>query len=469
LEDLASWADRALELARGYSEVDFVDVRIQRYDFEEVVADNGRLRESTVIQRTGLGVRVVIEGRQGYSSTSVFSSADIRRALEDAIRAAKSLVKARRASLAEYSFRRDRRVSHYRVDPLAVDHSEKVKLVMDLNKSSMIKGVSSSVTRLGIQRDWRLIANTEGAWVEVDVRMVGVSQASIAREAGVLETVTDRDSRVAGWEYIESRFDDLRSMAVEASKLAVEAVRAKHPKPGSYDVVLEPEVIGLFLHEALGHASEADLVLAGSSVLRGRLGEKIAPDYVTIVDDGLVEGGYFVPYDDEGVEKVVVKVVDRGVLRGFLTSRSTSSELGLKPTGNARAMDYSNPLLVRQTNYYMLPGDYKPEELISEARQGIYVTAKGARGGEVNPAVGTFTFNVGVSWLIEGGEKTRILRGVNLSGSILDVLANIVAVGRDLKVTTSVFGGCGKGGQLVRVGDGGPHVLVRSLTVGGVG
>ncbi len=467
-EDLGFWIDKALSLANSMN-VEFADVRAQEYKYELIVVDNGRLKEYSRTLRSGIGIRVVVDGSQGYSYTSLLEESAIKKAVEDAIKSARASKGPERTELAEYNFYKDRAVSGFSRDPIEVDPSEKVSLTFDINNSSReVQELSSSVTRLGIQADHRIVANTLGGWIDVESRLVGVAQMSAAQEAGSYEMVTDSVSRVAGWEFVEKSWNDFESMAIKASKLAREVVRAKHPEAGTYTVILEPEVVGLFLHEALGHASEGDLVYSDSSVLKEKLGQRLAPEYVTIVDDGLVDGGYFVPYDDEGVRKNKTVVVENGILKGFLTSRETASKLNLKPTGNARVMDYSHPLLVRQTNYYMLPGDYTIDELIEDVKLGIYVTHKGARGGEVDPAAGTFTFNVGISWLIENGERKELLRGVSLSGSILEMLANIDALGKELRVSTSVFGGCGKSGQLVRVGDGGPYTRVKGLTVGGV-
>ena len=467
-EDISFWVEKALELAKK-SEIDFADIRAQKYKYELVVVDNGRLKEYSKIGKTGIGIRVVFNGYQGYSYTSVLDNESIKNTFNDAIKTAKASKETERIRLAEYPFRKDRAISGFSRDPLEIDPSEKLKLALDLNSSSRdVEGISSSTTRLGVQADYRLIANTEGSWIEIESRLLGVAQATAAQEAGSFEIVTDSLSRVSGWEFFENRWNKLEGMTIRVSKLAKEAVKAKHPKAGVYTVILEPEVVGLFLHEALGHASEGDLVYSDSSVLKGRIGEKIASDFVTIVDDGLVDGGYYVPYDDEGVAKGKTVVVEKGILKSFLTSRDIATSLDLKPSGNARVMDYSQPLLVRQTNYYMLPGDYTLDELLEDVKTGIYVTHKGARGGEVDPAAGTFTFNVGVSWLIENGERKELLRGISLTGSILDMLANIDAIGKELRVSTSVFGGCGKSGQLVRVGDGGPYTRVKGLTVGGV-
>ena len=221
------------------------------------------------------------------------------------------------------------------------------------------------------------------------------------------------------------------------------------------------------LHEAFGHATEGDIVEAGGSVLAGRIGEQVASELVTIVDDGRVQGGVYIPYDDEGTPKTKVFTVENGVLKSFLHSRSTAKSLRGLLTGNARVMSYNHSILVRQTNTYMLPRDWSVEEMIKDMRKGLYVKGKGALGGEVNPLTGSFTFTSGPSYLVENGEPVKLVKGVMLSGIILDTLKRVDAVGKDLVVKTSVFGGCGKSGQMVRVGDGGPHVRVRGFVLGG--
>ncbi len=465
--DPAAVADLFLEEARRLG-VDYADARIQVYRYRLVVVENGVVKESSYTVSTGLGVRVVEGGYQGYASTTRLERSGVREALEEARRAARAVASAggRRVELAGKPAR-GREASPYKVDPLSVDVSEAVEVALNTNKAAAeVEGAVNVVTRLGIQYDRRVVATTDGGLVDVEVRLVGLSHATTAKaDGGQPEMVYDSKSMVAGWEFI--RDGDWEAMAVEVSKLAAEASKAPVPKAGRYTVILEPEVVGLLLHEAFGHASEGDIVASGASVLRGRLGERVAPEYITIVDDGRHPQGYYVPFDDEASPKGETVVVDRGILKSHLTGRAEAAELGLPVTGNARVQSFRHPHLVRQTNFYLKPGDWRVEEMLEDTREGLLVTVKGARGGQTDPGQGTFTFNMGVSYIIERGEPRSPARGVSITGRILEVLNNIDAVGRDLRVSTSVFGGCGKGGQLVRVGDGGPHVRVRNLLVGG--
>lgn len=445
----------------------YVDARIQSYDYELIVYDNGALKEHSYNTRVGIGFRVIYQGAVAYGSTTSLSKDSILQAIDRTLKMAKalSLNVEEKVSLADYKTVVAKARSHYALDPFTVGR-EKIEIVEQVNKAGMrFSNIVSAVTRLGLQRDRRIVLTSDGNHVDVEVVLTGLSHTSVARGEKGLESVSDYDSRVSGFEFIRST--DWEEMAREVSRLAIVASNAGVPKGGEYTVVLDPRMVGLLLHEAFGHASEGDLVVAGSSILEGRLGEKVASDIVTIYDDGKVDGGYYVPYDDEGVEKTTVKIVENGVLKSYITDRASAKRLNHPPTGNGRVMSYSDPIIVRQTNYYMEPKDYGFEELIEDIDHGIYATAKGSKGGQVDPGMGTFTFSAGVSWLIENGKLSKPLRGVNLSGQILDILSRVDAIGRDFEVETSVFGGCGKSGQMVRVGTGGPHVRVRGMIVGG--
>ncbi len=453
---------RALEKGAGYA-----DARLQERLYENIVYDNGVLREYSVNKSIGVGLRVVIDGYEGFAATNDPARESLEKMIDEAIAAAKAMrLYGRRTAMKERSPASGSVRSRYSREPFSVYHEEKLGLIIDMYKAGKaVEGVVSYVVRMGAERDRRVFYSSNGDRVEVETVLVGVLGYSVARRGEVIESFFDISSGVAGWEHYGGR--DWTKYAEEIARVSVEAAEAPHVKPGVYTAVLDNEIVGLMLHEAFGHATEGDIVESGGSILVGRLGEQVASPLVTIVDDGLVEGGYWVPYDDEGTPKKRVATVEKGVLKHYLHSLSTAAVFGQEPTGNARAMSYAHQPLVRQTNTFMLPGDYGVEEMISEVRHGIYVRGKGSFGGEVNTAMGTFTFTAGPSYMIENGEIKGMVRGVMLSGNILETLRNVDAVAKDLVVHTSVFGGCGKGGQLVRVGDGGPHVRVSRITIGG--
>ncbi len=460
LNELISLALKSAE-SMGAS---LAEVRAQAIIAESVRADNGVLKEFSRTLRAGIGVRVLYSGRYGFSATNKLSREAVLRAVENAFSAARASEE--EVKLAERPSLKDRVEASVKVDPFTVPEEEKVTLVLEVNKAALqVPKVKSAVTNLGAFEDFRRVVASDGTDVTVKATMSGLTQLSVALEAGVMERMHDSEGAVAGWEYIKSR--DWVNFSREVSARAAEAVSASTPPAGKFRVVADPRLIGLILHEAFGHALEGDLVYSGASVLAGKLGTQVAAPQVTIVDEGVVDGGYFVPYDDEGNRKGRTVVVEGGVLKSYLTSRATANALGMPVTGNGRAQDFASAPIVRQTNLYMVGGDWSLEEMIEDIEFGLYLTGRGAGGGQVDTAAGTFTFSVGPSRIIRKGELAEMVRGVVVSGMVLETLKGVEAVGKDVKIRTTVFGGCGKEGQIVKVGFGGPHVRIKEVTVGG--
>ena len=445
----------------------YSDARFQDLRQTLIVVENGVLRSYESDKLTGIGIRVLIGGAWGITSTSVLTKGVLRQKVAEAVRMAKAAKKlTRTVQLARVKPVEATIKQPVRTDPDDVPPDIKVKLLLEANKSAITgPEIKNSTSRLGFHHDVRMFVSSEGANVKTDITSSGFGQVSVAQADGSMERVPEQRSQCAGYEFIES--GDWNTFAAEVSQLAAKVVAAPMPPAGTYPAVLDPDLIGLFLHEALGHASEGDLVTSKESVLEGRVGESIANESVTMYDDGAIEGGYLVPFDDEGVPKTKTTIIEKGRLHGFLSSRDTAPELQLEPTGNARAQNFENKPIVRMTNVYMQPGDLSFQDLAREIDYGFYIRGRGSLGGQVDVGGGTFTFRAGPSYLIEKGEVKHMVRAVTLAGKILETLKTINAVGKDFTVTTSVFGGCGKDGQLAKVGDGGPHVRLGKLTIGG--
>lgn len=441
----------------------YAEARLQIYYYELLRADNGVLKDYSITRRAGVGVRVVYGRRLGFAASNTLEIEDLREAVANAISAARATQE--EIVLADRGFIRGSRSSAYLKDPLLVPPEDKIRVVLETNRAGLgVDGIKSAVTMMGIQRDIRAVISSD-ADVSWSVTAVGISHTSVASEAGSMERLHNSRSMVAGWEYIER--SDWISFAREVSETAKKALKASTPPPGKQRIVADPDLVGLILHEAFGHASEGDLVVSGTSIFRGRIGEQVASDLVTVVESGDIEGGYLVPYDDEGTPKERTEIISKGVLKSYITDRVSAAKLGVRATGNGRAQDFESPPIVRQTNIYMEPRDWGFEEMIREAREGLYLLGRGSGGGQVDTSRGTFTFSAGPSYVIRNGELGEMVKGVVISGYILETLKGVEAVGKDLVVRTSVFGGCGKDGQLVRVGDGGPHIMIREIIVGG--
>jgi TldD protein len=211
------------------------------------------------------------------------------------------------------------------IDPADVSPEEKVSMTLDANKVAWInKEITSAMTMLGLSKDSRLFISSEGARVKVETTLGGLAHESIAKVNGVMERVL----------YSESIF------VADISELAIEAASSKTPLAGTYPVVVDPEVVGLLLHEAFGHASEGDVVFTGESVLHNKLGVQLASELVTIVDEGIVEKEYFCPFDDEGTRKDRTVIVENGALKNYIHDRNSALRFNAESTGNGRAQNF---------------------------------------------------------------------------------------------------------------------------------
>jgi TldD protein len=345
-------------------------------------------------------------------------------------------------------------------DPRDLSLEEKVALLREIEDAAKVDGVSSTQAVYSEMDLTAHYSSSEGLDLESRMTRVGFVISAVAHRNGLYQTDGEGRAGVGGLEIFDR--ENPQSLARQVGETAVALLDARAARGGSYPVVLDQELAGVFVHEAVGHATEGDIILEGDSCLEGRLGERIGSELVTVKDDpSLMLNGYY-PFDDEGSLAQETVLVENGVLRSYLNTRETAARLGGVP-GNARAEGMSRPV-VRMSNTYIANGDWKLEEILEELKSGVYLA--GSRGGQVSTGEGIFQFNAKKGYIIEDGERTQLLRDVSLSGKILETLLHVKAVGDDLKYNS---GRCGKSGQLVPVSDGSPHLLVEQATVGGTG
>ena len=337
-------------------------------------------------------------------------------------------------------------------NPLDVPIEEKASLIRDLEDVIKDVCVSTKVTYFDNVREFHY-KDSFGSDVNYTVYRVGISVIGVGK-GRTLQFYSQRLMRAGGFEVLR----DATKVAEEVKKILPKLVDAKSPPSGKINVIMDQRLAGVFVHEAFGHAVEADHVIQGSSVLSDRIGEAVASKEVTIVDDPSIHQFGFCPFDDEGVKTRERVIVDQGILKSFLHTRETAKKLKGEP-GNARAQGGEFPI-VRMSNTYLKPRDYKFDELLEACKSGVYLI--GSRGGETNPATGFFHFNAQFGYKISNGEISEMIRDVSLSGNTLDVLREI-KIGEDLKFDP---GFCGKSSQHVPVSDGAPHILCRAI-VGG--
>ncbi|RPI90525.1 MAG: TldD/PmbA family protein, partial [Spirochaetales bacterium] len=264
-----------------------------------------------------------------------------------------------------------------------------------------------------------------------------------------------------GFELAQGR----EEMAERAAGMAVDLLHAEPAPGGTYDVVIDPHLAGVFIHEAFGHLSEADFIYENDRMKELMAnGRRVGGESLCIIDDGSIEGltGY-IPIDDEGIVPGPAHLVKNGVLSAHLHSRETAYRMDEAPTGNARAISATSQPIVRMTNTYIENGPDSLEAMLDEAQGGLYVAD--ALGGQTNLEM--FTFSAGYGREIKNGRPGKLYRDVMLSGNTFQTLADIAMIGND-RAMFGGLGGCGKKGQSpLPVSFGGPHLLVKNVLIGG--
>ncbi len=452
---------KALEMGASYC-----DIRTAKSSGTGLELKDKNVEKALFGESEGAGIRVLYGGAWGFFSTHDLSDKSMLKALETAFKLAKVTAGAsnRKTGLAEVPVVDDGVIWVPKKDPADIDISEKYELVKDMvAMAKEEKEVRTVTAGYSDKTLFQRFVNSEGSDIRTQVTRTYVRAAIVAMDAGNASSVIISAGGTGGFEAFEQVGQHPIENTVEGAKTAVRLLHAEKSPSGVMPIIADQDLAGVFAHEALGHATEADLIMAGDSCLEGKIGERVGSDIVTIIDDptaGNVYGSF--PYDDEGVRARKKVLVEKGILKTYLLSRETAFKLGMEPNGSARAESISHRPLVRMSNTYIANGDHSFEELMEDIKFGVY--AKGSRGGQVDTGKGTFQFNAQEAYLIENGEITKPLKDVSFGGSTLEILKNIDALGNDFRFAHP--GSCGKG-QWVPVSDGGPHVRIKAANVGG--
>lgn len=343
-------------------------------------------------------------------------------------------------------------------DPSDVSIEEKTGLLAAIEKRARIPQVVSTRATYLERAESVHFEDSSGFAYSYDICRSGYNILAVASRAGVVQMGYERAHTISG---LNLRHQE--EVGLSAAETAVSLLDAGAVRGGTMNAVLDPELAGVFAHEAVGHASEGDAIKEGSSVLADMTGARIGSELLTIVDDPSLSEFGFEPVDAEGVKVQRTEIIRNGIVAEFLHNRETLAAIGHGVAGHARAMP-GDPPLVRMSNTFIENGDTAFDELVAECGNGILL--KGSRGGQVDPGRGVFQFNAEFGYLIERGEIGRMVRDVSLSGEIRKTLHSIVLCGDDRAMHQ---GYCGKGGQSVPVSDGAPHVLLLDAVVGGSG
>lgn len=453
----------AVEMARSLGAT-HAEVRLETVQENRLQVEDGELQGLVSGAETGFGIRVLVGGAWGFASSNDESTEAWRGAIERAVRLARLASADQRepVRLADAPALRAEIHQKPRKPGATVGVEERLALLARIEaavrEQPEIRSVTTSCADVLVQKRFVDSSGTDLRWSQARA----VAQAHFtARREGEISARSMRVGATAGWELFDEQ--DPVAKARDAARRTVEALGAPAAKGGRRTVVVDSELAGVFAHEAVGHASESDLIAAGESCFKGRLGEKLGIDGLSIRDDSTVPGGFgSFPFDDNGVAGQSKPILENGILVGFLCDREHAAALGAKPNGAARAQDFHSRPLVRMSNTLIAAGDFPEDEVFAGIKDGVY--CKGSRGGQVDCARGTFLFNAQESFRIQDGQVTTPVRDVSLTGDILTTLHNIDALGNEARLGDPGY--CGKG-QWVPVCDGGPLVRIKDCLVGG--
>lgn len=443
--------------------VDAGDLYFQNTRHEAWALEDGLVRSGTHAVEQGVGIRAISGEKTGFA----YADEIIMPSLLQAASAARAIARQGAQGTVQAWQRQDPKALYLPADPMdCLSADKKVDLLrqIDTYTRSLDPRVKQVMVSIAAAHDTILVASTDGS-LAADVRpLVRLNVTVIAEQKGRREQGSDGGG---------GRFDYLRMIednawqrhADEAVRQALVNLEAEAAPAGTMPVVLGPGWPGVLLHEAVGHGLEGDFNRKGTSAFSGRIGEKVASDGVTVVDDGtLPERRGSLSVDDEGTLTEATVLIEDGVLVNYMQDKLNARLMNMKPTGNGRRESFSHLPMPRMTNTFMLAGEHDPGEIISSIEKGLY--AVNFAGGQVDITSGKFVFSASEAYLIENGKVTRPVRGATLIGNGPEVMTQISMIGNDLELDRGV-GVCGKDGQSVPVGVGQPTLRIDSLTVGG--
>lgn len=443
--------------------VDAADIYFQSSHFESWSLEGGIVKEGSHSIEHGAGVRVVSGDKTGFA----YSDRIELPILLEAANNVKAIVK--------HGQQAQHKIATPKQWPQLYQPFNPLKSLADQEKIDLLKRVDTATRKLDSRieevmvslvaaYDTVLIANQDGS-LAADIRpLVRMNVSVIMMENGRREQGSMGGGGRTDYSYFlnnDTAFDYGR----EAVRQAEINLRAEAAPAGNMTVVLGPGWPGILLHEAIGHGLEGDFNRKGTSAFSGRVGERVASELCTVVDDGTLAGRRgSLSIDDEGTPTENTVLIEKGILKGYMQDKLNARLMGVKPTGNGRRESYAHLPMPRMTNTYMLPGQSDPEEIIRSVKKGLY--ARNFGGGQVDITSGKFVFSASEAYLIEDGKITRPVKGATLIGNGPDVLTKVSMVGNDMQLDSGV-GSCGKDGQSVPVGVGQPTLKIDGLTVGG--
>ncbi len=425
--------------------------------------DDGRLKSASYDTSQGFGLRANVDESSAYAHSSELSEDTLKRA-SDTVKA----VKAGHSGSSSIEGPSPTNHAHY-------SNSNPLEGMTFENKVSLLEEIDSYARKLD-HRVKQVITSITGEWQAIKIIRSSGQVCSDIRplvRLNISIMAADGERQETGSHGVGGRSDytnfidptNWQAQVTEALRQAIVNLDSIPAPAGEFPVVLGPGWPGILLHEAIGHGLEGDFNRKKTSAFAGLLGQRVAAEGVTVVDDGTIpEKRGSLTMDDEGTPTTSTTLIENGILCGYLHDRLNARLMNMEPTGNGRRESYAHSPLPRMTNTFMLSGKNHPKEIIQNTNRGIY--AKNFGGGQVDITSGKFVFSASEAYLIENGRITAPLKGVSLIGNGPDILTKVTSIGNDFTLDPGV-GTCGKAGQGVPVGVGLPTILVDGITVGG--
>jgi TldD protein len=452
--------DSALERKADYADLYFEYQSAQSVSMEDSMVN----RTSRSISQ-GVGVRVCAEDRTGYAYSDEVT-VDRMRIAAEAARSIADQTAGTNAPVRVGEAVERRELYALETQPIEVPVEEKVKLLGEIDRlarsrDARIKNVLASFTA---EHKIVMVVNSEGR-IAADIQPLTRLNVSVLAE----EKGNRQMGSYGGGGRVEYRYflegEKWHEYTLEAVRQAIVNLDAVDAPAGEMTVVLGPGWPGILLHEAIGHGLEGDFNRKKTSAFAGRIGQRVASELCTVIDDGtLVNRRGSLNVDDEGTPTGRTVLIEKGILRGYLQDRLNARLMKMEPTGNGRRESFAHMPMPRMTNTFMLAGESVPEDIIKSVKNGLYAVSFG--GGQVDITNGKFVFSASEAYLIEEGQVTRPVKGATLIGNGPDVLTRVSMVGNDLQLDAGI-GTCGKDGQSVPVGVGLPTIKLDGITVGG--
>jgi TldD protein len=438
---------------------DFADVYVENRISRTLLMEEKKFKSAVFGISRGAGVRVISGDKTGFAYTDEITEDKLFRAAEVA-----SFVARGGETAAPVDLSPAKRESFVTVEvPLeSVADEKRQEIVRRAHDAAL--GYDPRIKMASVsyydEVRGRTIANSEGLLVSDELPLIFFIVQALGVGNNTSHMGRERLSRHSGIEL----FDDVppEEVARACARESVAMLEAKDAPAGRMDVVIQNGWGGVLVHEAVGHPLEADNIARKTGAFTGKLGQKVASELFTMVDDGTIPCARgTINFDDEGTPSKRNVLIDKGVLVKFMTDILSSKQIGMERTGNGRRESFRYIPIPRMTNTFIDSGTDTPEDILSSTKSGLYVQS--LSGGSVNPTTGVFNFTCREAYLIENGQKTQAVRGATLIGTSLEIINNVDAVGNDLDFGPGI---CGKG-QAAEVDAGQPTVRIRGINVGG--